>query len=334
MASKANSWFLGLLVLLILVAGVGLVAQQAGLIGRAPAFPGLHDDREGIASVTLRRGVDVLQLVRGSDSGWRIASAANAPVHAGQVEAFLAALAAASVQRERQTDAEDVSEIGLMPPVVTEVILTSRGGEDVDALLVGASTRADQALRWAAPLDRSQLLQVADLPAFVLAADQWADVTVPQLNGDAVLSMRLISPDGSAAWLARPAAGGAFAVSGSAGLAPGRIEQLMSAYANLRSDAMKAADAVIWAGPHVLIAEHDTGLVVSIQYVKQPDGSAWARFNAHNGGGADAADSAGVSAEAERINMLRAFAFHLPAAVVAALDLQLDLQSGASQPQP
>ncbi|HET8646554.1 MAG TPA: DUF4340 domain-containing protein, partial [Vicinamibacteria bacterium] len=137
--------FLGTYVLVALVAAFGawlvLVESKrdpAQGEGKEKVFAGLAGGKDKVKEVTLARGGETIQLVKGS-GGWRLAAPQSVEADAAEVDSLLSSLESLEVDEVVSETPGELGRYGLAPPR-GQVTLVRDGSSDALRLQVGDKT--------------------------------------------------------------------------------------------------------------------------------------------------------------------------------------------------
>lgn len=195
-----------------LAGGLGLLALAAEFAGHAPAprsdltgrpvLPGFTEVRADAREIRVTLADASYSLVAAPE-GWQLAEAAGYRIRADRLNELATGLEELTWDAPRTNDPGKLNRIGLGDPreggngALVEVI--GPGGEIAAALITG---RKDEHIYARKPGDRQAFRVTGSLPP-LYSPEAWLDLSIIELNADAIAAIRLADEAGATLYLRR-----------------------------------------------------------------------------------------------------------------------------------
>lgn len=225
---------LALLLAPMLLLGGQHLWQSRGTEPVVPAF-----DPDAVARVELARGDARVLLARGSDGGWIIPSAADAPADAARVSAALDRLADLRGRPVAADEGPDMREP-----------LRLRLSDAAGRPLAEADFWASQARARPA----GTRLAIERPPALPLWPSAWSSLKAPRVPADRIAAVEELTPEGPRL------------------LPPEDTVEVARILADLTAKDFVAGASVSWGGARMLRVKLTDGAVIDLQQVSDGDG--------------------------------------------------------------
>lgn len=213
--------------------------------GREPIFPGLDPAR--VSRIEMVQGDTRLELRRG-DSGWVVASAADAPGNAARIDAMIDSMA--HLRGRSVTSA--------VPQRRQPLSLTFRDASG--ASLGAAGFWTGEAQRLGPNGEPGQRLTLAETPALPLWPSAWSSLRAPAIAPGAIRSAERITP------------------SGTVQLTPAGAAEANMVLSEIASPGFVVASDLNWTGSPTLRLHLKDESIVDAQQTQSADGQLYVRM--------------------------------------------------------
>lgn len=213
--------------------------------GREAIFPGL--DPASVSRIEMQQGDTRLEMRRG-DSGWVVASAADAPGNAARIDAMIDSMA----HLRGRTAANPAAQ--RRPPL--SLMFRDASGRSLGA----AGFWSGEAQRLGPNGEPGQRLTLAETPALPLWPSAWSSLRAPSIAPGAVRSAERITPDGAVQ------------------LPPSDAAAANMILSELASPGFVAASDLNWTGSPMLRLHLKDGSIVDAQQTQSGDGQMYVRM--------------------------------------------------------
>jgi hypothetical protein len=264
----------------------------------APLFADLGDD---ISTVTIADAATSLEMKRGKDDAWRIPAFGDAPVDPVKVADLLQNLQNVRRGEDKTADPALHDSIGLGKAATQLRLISSKGDVLVD-LFLGNSSTASGNQRFARLAGDPQTFLLEGFGSVSSDGMMWTNIKPPKLDSTRLQQITLIEPSMQRMILER--VDDRWSRTDAPATNEAKATALAEALSNLQVQRLRSADSINWFNAHILLADSNDGLQLSLQ-AKRDGAMVWVRLNAAARQDAEP----DVVAEAAQINNLRQMAF-------------------------
>jgi hypothetical protein len=286
----------------LIIAGAVAVTLLYFLVSslRSPRlFAELGDD---IAAITINDASTSLEMKRGTDDIWRIPAFGDAPADPVKVADLIQNVQKAKRGEDKTADPALYETIGLGKAATNLQLRDSKANILVD-LFLGSGSNADSNQRFARLAGEPQSFLLEGFGTVSSDGMMWTNIKPPKLDSARLQQITLIEPSMQRMVLERDE-DGTWSRTDAPATNEAKATALADALANLQAQQLRSADSINWFNAHILLADSNDGLQLSMQ-AKRDGAIIWVRLNAAARQDAEPA----VVTEAAQINNLRQMAF-------------------------